>query len=65
MPVTRKTRGVARVNANGGSPRAQRRQQLNEGDGEERARSDMKRGRSDATAEDRRRARVVGPVGVA
>lgn len=59
MPVARKTRGVARGNANvGGSPRSQWRQQLNDGDGEERARSDVKRGRSEATAEDRQKARV-------
>lgn len=59
MPVARKTRGVARGNANvGSSPRPQRRQQLNDGDGEERARSDVKRGRSEATAEDRQKARV-------
>lgn len=47
MPVSRKTRGVARGNAN---VRPQRRQQLNDGDGEERARSDVKRGQRETEA---------------
>lgn len=42
----------------GGSPRPRRRQQLNDGYGEERARSDVKHGRSEASAEDRQKARV-------
>lgn len=59
MPVSRKTRGVARGNAKvGDSPRAERRQHLNDGDGKGRARSDAKRGHSKATAEERRKARV-------